>query len=133
MHYLPEDDVMLWWGLMKELSLAPRVRNAWSEVFMFGLDFRSPQRRATSSGSVSLNSPFVPSQVMQVAFAESLSSSSRNCHSWIWPEPAKAKHQLLGFPKDLLKSTSPPWQCKQDQLSRVHYAVSYDCKSLRDI
>lgn len=31
---------------------------------MFGFDFRSPQRRATSSGSVSLNSPFVPSHVM---------------------------------------------------------------------
>lgn len=31
---------------------------------MFGFDLRSPQRLATSSGSVSLNSPFVPSQVM---------------------------------------------------------------------
>lgn len=31
---------------------------------MFGLDLRSPQRLATSSGSVSLNSPFVPSHVM---------------------------------------------------------------------
>ena len=55
--------------------------------FMFGLDFRSPQRRATSSGSVSLNSPFVPSHVMQFALDESDSSSSKNCHSWICPEP----------------------------------------------
>uniref|UniRef100_A0A915ISM9 Uncharacterized protein n=1 Tax=Romanomermis culicivorax TaxID=13658 RepID=A0A915ISM9_ROMCU len=31
---------------------------------MLGLDFRSPQRRATSSGSTSLNSPCVPSQAM---------------------------------------------------------------------
>lgn len=54
---------------------------------MFGFDLRSPQRLATSSGSVSLNSPFVPSHVMQPALPESLNSSSKNCHSWICPEP----------------------------------------------
>lgn len=56
---------------------------------MFGFDFLSPHRLATSSGSVSLNSPLVPSHVIQPAFAESLSSSNKNCHSWIWPEPGK--------------------------------------------
>lgn len=54
---------------------------------MLGLDLRSPQRRATSSGSVNLNSPFVPSQVMQPALLESLNSSSKNCHNCIWPDP----------------------------------------------
>ena len=38
-------------------------------------------------GSVSLNSPFVPSQVMTDAFEESASISSRNCHNWICPDP----------------------------------------------
>lgn len=56
---------------------------------MLGLLFRSPQRRATSSGSISLNSPFVPSQAMQFRLARSDSSSSRNCHSWICPLPAR--------------------------------------------
>lgn len=60
---------------------------------MFGLDFRSPQRLATSSGSVSLNSPLVPSHVIQAALAESLNSSSRNCHSWIWPEPESKQNK----------------------------------------
>ena len=55
---------------------------------MLGLLLRSPQRRATSSGSVSLNSPVVPSHVMHDALPESDSSSSRNCHSWICPLPA---------------------------------------------
>lgn len=31
---------------------------------MLGFDLRSPHRRATSSGSVNLNSPFVPSHVI---------------------------------------------------------------------
>lgn len=35
-----------------------------------------------------LNSPLVPSQAMQPALRLSDNSSSRNCHSWIWPEPA---------------------------------------------
>lgn len=35
---------------------------------MFGFDLRSPQRLATSSGSVSLNSPFVPSHVMAAVY-----------------------------------------------------------------
>ena len=50
---------------------------------IFGFDLRSPQRRATSSGSAILNSPFVPSHVMQLALLLSDRSSSRNCHSWI--------------------------------------------------
>lgn len=55
---------------------------------MLGLLLRSPQRRATSSGSVSLNSPWPPSHAMQPTLARSASSSSRNCHSWICPLPA---------------------------------------------
>ncbi|TNN88779.1 hypothetical protein EYF80_001111 [Liparis tanakae] len=38
-------------------------------------------RRATSSGSMSLNSPLVPSQPMHDMLALSERSSSRNCHS----------------------------------------------------
>lgn len=47
------------------------------------LAFSLPQRLATSSGSVILNSPFVPSQVMMVELLLSDSSSNKNCHSWI--------------------------------------------------
>ena len=55
---------------------------------MFGLDLRSPHRRATSSGSINLNSPFEPSQAITLALAlASASSSRRNCHNWIWPVP----------------------------------------------
>lgn len=54
---------------------------------MLGLLLRSPHLRATSSGSVSLNSPFEPSHAMQEAFDESESSSRRNCQSWTWPPP----------------------------------------------
>ena len=38
-------------------------------------------------GSVSLNSPFVPSHVIQLELPLSDRSSSKNCHSWIWPDP----------------------------------------------
>lgn len=54
---------------------------------MLGLLLRSPHRRATSSGSVSLNSPFDPSHAMQDELDESESSSSKNCQSWTWPPP----------------------------------------------
>lgn len=57
---------------------------------MLGLDLRSPQRLATSSGSISLNSPPGPSQQIHPALLESASSSSRNCHNCICPEPAAA-------------------------------------------
>jgi len=62
---------------------------------MFGLDFLSPHFLATSSGSVSLNSPLVPSQVMMAEFAASESSSRRNCHNWIWPEPWETRPRLV--------------------------------------
>lgn len=54
---------------------------------MLGLLLRSPHRRATSSGSVSLNSPFEPSHAIQDELDESESSSSRNCQSWTCPPP----------------------------------------------
>ena len=54
---------------------------------MFGLFLRSPHRRATSSGSVSLNSPLLPSHAMKLALDGSDKSSSKNCHSWICPLP----------------------------------------------
>jgi hypothetical protein len=57
---------------------------------MLGLDFLSPHRRATSSGSVSLNSPLAPSHAMHVALDESARSSRRNCQSWTWPPPSGA-------------------------------------------
>ncbi|VEN63546.1 unnamed protein product [Callosobruchus maculatus] len=60
---------------------------------MLGLALRSPHRRATSSGSVSRNSPSPPCHAMTAAFDESESSSSRNCHSWIWPPPAEAANR----------------------------------------
>lgn len=63
---------------------------------MLGLLLRSPQRRATSSGSVILNSPLVPSHVMQLALELSESSSRRNCHSWICPLPARSKPERKG-------------------------------------
>lgn len=56
---------------------------------MFGLALRSPQRRATSSGSMSLNSPFVPSHIINSALDESASSSNKNCHNWICPDPCE--------------------------------------------
>ena len=56
---------------------------------MFGLDLRSPHRLATSSGSVNLNSPFVPSHVIQFALLESDSNSNKNCHNCICPEPLR--------------------------------------------
>ena len=58
---------------------------------MLGLLFRSPHRRATSSGSTSLNSPFIPSHVIQLALPLSESSSNRNCHNWICPLPESEK------------------------------------------
>lgn len=54
---------------------------------MLGLLLRSPHLRATSSGSVSLNSPFEPSHAMHEELDESERSSSRNCQSWTWPPP----------------------------------------------
>ena len=55
---------------------------------MLGLVLRKPHLRATSSGSISLNSPWLLSQEMYAEFESgSDSSSSRNCHSCIWPEP----------------------------------------------
>nr|CAI5842293.1 unnamed protein product [Callosobruchus analis] len=60
---------------------------------MLGLALRSPHRRATSSGSVSRNSPSPPCHAITAAFDESESSSSRNCHSWIWPPPAEAANR----------------------------------------
>ena len=58
---------------------------------MFGLDFLPPHFLATSSGSVSLNSPLVPSQVMIAELVASESNSSKNCQSWICPEPWETK------------------------------------------
>ena len=58
---------------------------------MLGLDFLSPHFLATSSGSVSLNSPLVPSQAMMLALVESDKSSKRNCHNCIWPLPWDTK------------------------------------------
>lgn len=63
---------------------------------MLGLLLRSPQRLATSSGSMILNSPDVPSQVMTSLLAGSASSSSRNCHSWIWPDPGAESREDRG-------------------------------------
>ena len=60
---------------------------------MLGLLFLSPHLLATSSGSTSLNSPFVPSQVMYAVLAESDNSSRRNCHNWICPDPENRKKQ----------------------------------------
>ena len=52
---------------------------------MVGLLLRSPQRRATSGGSVILNSQSdLLVHLMQVWLSLSVSSSRRNCHSWIW-------------------------------------------------
>lgn len=56
---------------------------------MLGLLLRAPQRRATSSGSVSLNSPLAPSHAIHDTLELSDRSSRRNCHSWICPLPAK--------------------------------------------
>ena len=66
---------------------------------MFGLDFLSPHFLATSSGSVSLNSPFVPSHVIMALFAASDKSSSKNCQSWICPEPWETNPRLVDVSK----------------------------------
>jgi len=48
-----------------------------------------PQRRATSSGSDSLNSQPSPVHEMKLWHDLSVSSSSKNCHNWMGPEPVK--------------------------------------------
>ncbi len=52
---------------------------------------RSEEMRGllTSSGSVSLNSQPSPVQLMMLWQLVSVSSSSRNCHSWMGPLPVK--------------------------------------------
>ena len=54
-----------------------------------GLFFLWPHLVATSSGSIILNSQ--PAPVQQMMDWQDLlhSSSSRNCHSWMGPEPLK--------------------------------------------
>ena len=90
---------------------------------MFGLLFRSPQRRATSSGSISLNSPFVPSQPIQLMLPLSASSSSRNCHSWIWPLPANSQNRLV---ECCCFSVQGPWL-------KIKFRISTKVQKLEEI
>ncbi len=87
------------------------------------MDFRSPQRRATSSGSINLNSPFEPSHAIIFEFAlASAKSSSKNCHNWIWPVPKKKPNRKLNFenylPDDPLPNRWGLWG-KNDWLENV--------------
>lgn len=49
----------------------------------------------TSSGSVSLNSQPSPVHEMKPWQLLSVRSSSRNCHSWIGPEPENVAHSCF--------------------------------------
>ena len=52
-----------------------------------GLFFLWPQRRATSSGSTSLNSQPSPVHLIQLWQSLCVSNSSRNCHNCTGPDP----------------------------------------------
>ena len=59
--------------------------------YMLSLDFLSTHFLGTSSGSVNLNSPLVPSLVMIAEFSASGSNSSKKCQIWICQKPWDTK------------------------------------------
>lgn len=91
---------------------------------MFGLLFLSPHLRATSSGSVSLNSPFVPSQVMQPELDESDNSSNRNCQSCICPDPKCLKENTSQNRAWNSSNREGVWQIKHS----LSYIISFSQK-----
>ena len=75
-----------------------------------------PQRRATSSGSDSLNSQPSPVQEIKLWHDLSVNNSSKNCHNWIGPDPVK-QGPLPGGPpvKNEKRIVRSSVQCKKNR------------------
>uniref|UniRef100_A0A915I5B7 Uncharacterized protein n=1 Tax=Romanomermis culicivorax TaxID=13658 RepID=A0A915I5B7_ROMCU len=63
-------------------------------LLTLALFFRMPQRLATSSVSINLNSQPSPVQQMKCLQVTSVSSSNKNCHNCIGPEPRAQKKRF---------------------------------------